>query len=332
MASASGEGSGRKPVVLVAKRPVQPASKPGQSHITSVAHPYRATASSCITKPRVTVGGTGVLPTEPGTDPKLPSIAEGAVGKLLSTHRPNPVTRQLSEDEAYLQKLQKARVSSNQEYHERVKGWYARLLYYRANPQTLEFSYMVLAEPGSVVYRPYDLLVVPHSKVTREFYYTISAEGVTHFHGKDTTHMSLDEFERAYFLYKQVAQMHFFSRFRLWKAFRLWRAHICRSKATHACQHLSKRLFHLHPQFGPCLKALVLSCERLQQQSALVLLSRDQPTQLEELQVMPSVDTATLWPWYRHTDPGSMCDGEQSSLANEASAGVLCGGTGEHSR
>ena len=172
---------------------------------------------------------------------------------------------------------------------ERQKEWYKQLLYYRANPDTLEFSYMVLANPNDVVYRPYDLLVVSHAKVQREFYYTMSAEGVTHFYGSETSHMPLDEFERSYFMYRQVSEMRFFSRFRLWKAFRLWRAYICRRKADIASQYLIKRLFHLHGCFGPCLQALVRTCDALQQGTTFTVLAADQPHALDELKARRAV-------------------------------------------
>lgn len=173
---------------------------------------------------------------------------------------------------------------------ERMKQWYKQLLYYRGNPDTLEFSYMVLANPKDVVYRPYDLLVVSHAKVQRDFYYTMSAEGVTHFHGGETSHTSLDEFERAFFLYRQVSEMRFFSRFRLWKAFRLWRACICRRKADVASQYLVKRLFHLHGCFGPCLQALVRTCDSLQKSTAFMLLAAEQPRALDELKARSCLD------------------------------------------
>lgn len=81
-----------------------------------------------------------------------------------------------------------------------IRLWYQRLLHYRANPNSLEFSYLVLAQPpSSTTYHPYDLLVVQHDQVASngaQLFYTMSADGVTQTHGKEVTHQSLDEFER----------------------------------------------------------------------------------------------------------------------------------------
>jgi hypothetical protein len=81
----------------------------------------------------------------------------------------------------------------------RVQLWYQRLLHFRANPNTLEFSYLVLANPSATKYHPYDLIVVSHEQLVARktsFFYTMSADGVTQTHGKEVTHMNLDEFER----------------------------------------------------------------------------------------------------------------------------------------
>jgi hypothetical protein len=175
--------------------------------------------------------------------------------------------------------------AENAAYQERIKAWYTQLLYYRANPETLEFSYMVLANPNSIVYKPYDLVVVSHAKIQRNFYYTMSAEGVMHFNGNETSHVSLEDFERSFFLYKQVSQMQFFAQFRLWKAFRLWRACICRNKAYKASQTLSKRLFYLHKFFGPCLQALVRTCGELDASTTFHIVAAAQPSELERFRV-----------------------------------------------
>lgn len=78
----------------------------------------------------------------------------------------------------------------------RIRTWYHRLLHLRANPSSLEYSYLVLSNPSAVHYHPYDLTVVPHNQINPQFYYTMSVDGVTHVNGTESTHMTLDEFER----------------------------------------------------------------------------------------------------------------------------------------
>lgn len=106
-----------------------------------------------------------------------------------------------------------------------IQLWYQRLLHFRANPYSLEFSYLVLANPRATKYHPYDLTIVNHDQLDTTFFYTMStgahmsfanstqrfyccqiitcklstcADGVTQTNGKEVTHMSLDEFERGY--------------------------------------------------------------------------------------------------------------------------------------
>jgi hypothetical protein len=81
----------------------------------------------------------------------------------------------------------------------RVHLWYQRLLHFRANPNSLEFSYLVLSNPSAVKYHPYDLVIVQHDQLVNQgttFFYTMSADGVTQTNQNEVTHMSLDEFER----------------------------------------------------------------------------------------------------------------------------------------
>jgi hypothetical protein len=170
-------------------------------------------------------------------------------------------------------------------YQAHIKAWHDLLVHYRKNPATLGFSYLVQAQPDAVVPRPYDLLVVPHSKVQREYYYTMSAKGLTFFHGAETSHISLDEFEGGFLKYRQVARIRFFANFRQMKAFRVWHACITRTKAKAAKQALSSRLFHMHPCFGPCLRELVRKCEMLKGEPLLAILQADQPGDLKVLKV-----------------------------------------------
>lgn len=53
--------------------------------------------------------------------------------------------------------------------------------------QTNEFVYLVRADRGpKATYNPYDLEIVPYSKVDKNDYYTMSSAGVTHFIGDST--------------------------------------------------------------------------------------------------------------------------------------------------
>jgi hypothetical protein len=118
-------------------------------------------------------------------------------------------------------------------------------------------------------YRPYDLAVVPHSQIDHQFFYCMSAAGVTHTHNTEITHMTLSDFERDYFLYKEVSKMRFFSRFRVWKAFRLWRGAILRAKAAHARKQLTTGLMQLQSGLSETIKTVVGACEDLKERISL---------------------------------------------------------------
>ena len=171
----------------------------------------------------------------------------------------------------------------------RIKAWHDLLIYYRQNPATLAFSYLVLADPHAVVRRPYDLRIVPHSQLHREYYYTMSAQGMTFFRGDETSHIPLDDFEADFFKYEQIVRIKFFAQFRSMKALRIWRAFIARSKAKSAATSLRTRLFQTHACFGPCLRALVARCVELRAQPLLAVLQKDQPGDLQQLKARLSL-------------------------------------------
>lgn len=284
-------------------QPRQSAAPQANEHITAVqasgskqrALQQGAPCASLAVKTAGAVSAGIILPRSSGPSSSRPKASSShekvaAVGKGVtlnissgSTTLPAP-TRHPSQP-VTISNSPQTKEAENAACQERIKAWYTQLLYYKANPETLEFSYMVLTNPNSIVYKPYDLVVVPHAKVQRDFYYTMSAEGVVHFHGNETSHVSLCEFERSFFLYKQVSQMQFFAQFRLWKAFRLWCTYICRNKANKASQTLAKRLFYLHKFFGPCLQALVRTCGELDAGTTFHILSAAQPCQLGSFKV-----------------------------------------------
>lgn len=142
-------------------------------------------ASSLITKP-ITIKAT------PSSKPTKFRDPVGAQQVAFASHT-TPISE--TEGEPSEDNIE------DQQRKSRIHLWYQRLLHFRANPNSLEFSYLVLADPAATKYYPYDLIIVKHDQlVARDtsFFYTMSADGVTQTHGKEVTHMSLDEFERGY--------------------------------------------------------------------------------------------------------------------------------------
>lgn len=152
-------------------------------HITrqSQARPYSALRHACTNdgatrRPQSTPPVTNLQ--APSTEPALATAKPLSPPPVLVSGSPD---RSAGHDPACL---------------ERIRKWYHRLLHLRANPSSLEYSYLILSNPNAVHYHPYDLTIVSHNHIDKQFYYIMSVDGVTHVNGDDSMHMSLDEFER----------------------------------------------------------------------------------------------------------------------------------------
>ena len=108
-------------------------------------------------------------------------------------------------------------------------------------PQT-EFVY--LNEIG-----PYDLEIVSSADlelIDNDNYYTLSAQGLTHFHKGQVLFTPLDQWQREYYLFTSMMNIPFFNRYKKWKSFRIWKKCIQRDKVK-KCNHvMNGRLFILN--------------------------------------------------------------------------------------
>lgn len=138
--------------------------------------------------------------------------------------------------------------------------WYPYLKALKENPFRQEFIYLTLRDPDSLVYRPYDLRVVPHSDVDPNHFYTMSASGVTHILDGEAEFITLERFEREFHLFTKTARKTIFRLYRIWKGFMCWKNYVRRKKRAFAKERLSATLFHLNPIFQRALSDIRSRC------------------------------------------------------------------------
>jgi hypothetical protein len=73
------------------------------------------------------------------------------------------------------------------------------------------------AHSGQDIGSVYDLEVVPLELVDKNFYFTLSKEGVTQFRGKVSSFTSLAQWERESTLFHKIADINFFRVYKRWK-------------------------------------------------------------------------------------------------------------------
>jgi hypothetical protein len=82
------------------------------------------------------------------------------------------------------------------------------------------FFYLRCRERGKMgqdVGSVYDLELVSLDQVDKNFYFTLSKEGVTQFRNKVSSFTSLSQWEREYHLFHKIAQINFFRVYKRWK-------------------------------------------------------------------------------------------------------------------
>ncbi|TSN95723.1 Dynein heavy chain 6, axonemal [Bagarius yarrelli] len=119
----------------------------------------------------------------------------------------------------------------------------------RNNPH-LGFFYMTQTRTSK---SSFDLKIVPYVALNKSNYYTISAQGVTHYSSEGTTFRSLESWEQEYFHHQRLLRIPTFALFRKRKAFRLWRANV-RFKTIKICKcALLESLFVMNEILRPAL-------------------------------------------------------------------------------
>lgn len=78
-------------------------------------------------------------------------------------------------------------------------------------------------------------------------FYIVSANGVTvHHPGGGTDFVSMQQYEREYYLFSQITRISFFHKYRMWKSFKEWKHNVRARKTNAAKASLTENLFILH--------------------------------------------------------------------------------------
>lgn len=138
----------------------------------------------------------------------------------------------------------------------------------KKNPSSMEFVYLnKKKEQGAEPFNPYNLEIVPHSKINKDNYYTMSSKGVTHFQNGQASYVSLDKWIQEHDNYQKILDLTFFKQYRTWKSFYFMKKHVINKRTRKAKKVLTGHLFHLSPILRePLMKVrrLCLNMQRLE--------------------------------------------------------------------
>ncbi|XP_036729228.1 dynein heavy chain 6, axonemal [Balaenoptera musculus] len=126
------------------------------------------------------------------------------------------------------------------------------------------FLYMISAVPrSSTEYDRYNLKVVNYENISKNDYYTISKNAVTHVYNDDVEFIEIDRWEQEYLYHRELTKIPVFSLFRKWKAFNVWKKNV-RSKKISGCRKsLQKDLFIVNHYLRPALLKINELCYQL---------------------------------------------------------------------
>jgi len=85
--------------------------------------------------------------------------------------------------------------------------------------------------------------MVPLELVDKNYYFTLSKEGVTQFRSKVSSFTSLEQWEREYNLFHKIAKISFFRIYKRWKVFTVWRRGLRYNKMALAASFIETHLF-----------------------------------------------------------------------------------------
>lgn len=122
------------------------------------------------------------------------------------------------------------------------------------------FLYMTYAQHGQGSRSAYELVLVEHSQVDPDDYFTLSCSGVTHFTGYDSDFTPLRQWEREFTLFNSMRCIPCFARYRAWKTFIVWKKNVKRSKIKSSVTTLRASLFIFVPSLRDGLVKIQTLC------------------------------------------------------------------------
>lgn len=111
-----------------------------------------------------------------------------------------------------------------------------------------------MEKPGSG--SVYDLEIVSQDQLDKNFYFTLSKEGVTQFRNNVSQFTTLAQWSREYQLFFKISNIRFFQLYKRWKAFTVWRRGLRKSKLASAASKLESTLFLFNPPLRNAMLAV----------------------------------------------------------------------------
>lgn len=122
------------------------------------------------------------------------------------------------------------------------------------------FLYLTYAQNLQSSRSAYELVVVEHSQVDPDDYFTLSCSGVTHFTGYDSDFTPLRQWEREFALFNSMRCIPCFASYRAWKTFIVWKKNVKRSKIKSSVTTLRASLFIFVPSLRDGLIKIQTLC------------------------------------------------------------------------
>ena len=113
-----------------------------------------------------------------------------------------------------------------QEEHERTQGELMGLmerLRAEGPADSEQFHYLKKFPIDDYPANPYHLKIVSHSEIDEEYFFTISASGVTLYNHGSAEFTALTQWHREYYLFNEILRIRMFEIYRIWKTFKVWR-------------------------------------------------------------------------------------------------------------
>ena len=127
-----------------------------------------------------------------------------------------------------------------------------------------EFVYLARLDRDPNEWQPYALGIREYHGVERTDYYTMSANGITHFlDGSAPEFITAERWEREVANWKKTKSLTVFRTYKQWKSWKLWRRSVMSAKMDRAKDVLEKNLFVLDPVFAPTVDKVRDACRTL---------------------------------------------------------------------
>ena len=114
-------------------------------------------------------------------------------------------------------------------------------------------------------------------------YMTVSANGIVHFVGGDTTFLTIPEWEREMRLYRKIIEKPFFQKYKKWKTFSAWKTRMRQAMILNRSDFLNRELFLLDKELANPLIKIRGTSQKIPTMN-MIKMNSDTPRTLEIFQ------------------------------------------------